>query len=141
MKWRAGVDAALAPLGLTHAQYTVLASLRGITRSGQPPSQRKLADHTGLDPIYISKLVRRLESAGLLERAPDPDDSRAVTLTITDEGRRVIDQAIGIVRQLQEHLTAPLGGTESHRMQELMSDLERLIAAPVTPNDQKGTTP
>jgi DNA-binding MarR family transcriptional regulator len=141
MKWRASVDAALAPLGLTHAQYTVLASLRGITQSGQSPSQRKLADHTGLDPIYISKLVRRLESAGLIKRAADPNDSRAVTLTITEEGRRVIDHAIDIVHRLQEHLTAPLGGTGSRRMQALMKDLELLIAAPVATTDQKGTSP
>jgi DNA-binding MarR family transcriptional regulator len=145
MKWRASVDAAVAPLGLTHAQYTVLASLRGITQSGQSPSQRQLADYTGLDPIYISKLVRRLESAGLIERAPDPDDSRAVTLTITVQGARVVDHAIGIVRQLQEDLTAPLGGTSSRRMQALMNDLELLITAPSPTtrsqtNDKKGST-
>jgi DNA-binding MarR family transcriptional regulator len=139
MKWRASVDAALAPVGLTHAQYTVLASLRGITRSGLTPSQRKLADHTGLDPIYISKLVRRLESAGLIERAPDPADSRAVTLSITEEGRRVVDRAIAIVHELQEHLTAPLGGMDSRRIQALTKDLELLIAAPVTTDDPKGT--
>ena len=63
MKWRATVDAAVAPLGLTHTQHVVLASLRGLTDSGDQPSQRELADHTGLDPIYISKLARRLDAA------------------------------------------------------------------------------
>jgi MarR family transcriptional regulator, organic hydroperoxide resistance regulator len=70
MKWRAAVDAAVAPLGLTHAQYSVLASLRGMTYAGQRPSQRELADHTGLDPIYISKLARALEKSGVVARVP-----------------------------------------------------------------------
>jgi DNA-binding MarR family transcriptional regulator len=50
---------------------------------------RALADHTGLDPIYISKLARALERAGLIERAPDPEDTRAVRLTITKEGTAI----------------------------------------------------
>jgi len=55
MKWRVAVDRALAPLGLTHAQYVLLASLYGMK---QPPTQRELADHTGLEALYVSKLAR-----------------------------------------------------------------------------------
>jgi DNA-binding MarR family transcriptional regulator len=135
MKWRAAVDTAVGPLGLTHAQYSVLASLRGLTRGGGKPSQRELADHTGLDPIYISKLARALEGAGLVARAPDPHDARAVRLTVTAEGRAVIDPAIVIVHDLLEELTAPLGGTGSDRVQSLWRDLQLLIAdPPLTPH-------
>ena len=62
-RWRAAVDRAVAPLGLTHAQYTLLGSLYGLSRSGTRPSQRELADYAGLEPIYVSKLVRALESS------------------------------------------------------------------------------
>jgi hypothetical protein len=37
-KWRAAVDRAVAPLGLTHAQYSLLASLYGLSRSGTAPA-------------------------------------------------------------------------------------------------------
>lgn len=87
-KWRVAVDRALAPLGLTHAQYTLIASLHGVWRSGYHPSQRQLADHTGLEPLYVSKLARALESSGLVRRTPDPADTRAVQLSLTPEGRR-----------------------------------------------------
>jgi MarR family transcriptional regulator, organic hydroperoxide resistance regulator len=113
MKWKTAVDTAVSPLGLTHAQYAVLASLRGMGRAGLRPSQRELADHTGLDPIYISKLVRALEGAGLIERSTDPHDSRAVRLSVTREGEWVIDRAIVVVGRLLEELTAPLGGTSN----------------------------
>ena len=43
MKWRVAVDRALAPLGLTHAQYVLLASLYGMERAGRRPTQRDLA--------------------------------------------------------------------------------------------------
>ena len=139
MKWKTAVDAAVAPLGLTHAQYAVLASLRGMGRSGLRPSQRELADHTGLDPIYISKLVRALEGAGLIERFPDPHDLRAVRLTVTKQGVGVIDRAIVVVGRLLEELTGPLGGTSSETVQAMIADLERLIAVP-QPEVQQGAT-
>jgi MarR family transcriptional regulator, organic hydroperoxide resistance regulator len=133
MKWRAAVDVAVTHLGLTHAQYSVLASLRGLTRTGASPSQRELADHTGLDPIYISKLARALEAAGLVERIPDAHDARAVCLTVTPEGIRIIDRAVLIVRDLLEELTAPLGGAGSSRTRALMHDLQLLIAEQPNP--------
>ena len=113
MRWRVALDRAVAPLGLTQAQYTVLASLRGLTAAGEHPSQRRLADFTGLEAIYVSKLVAALERTGLVERQRDPADARAVQLSLTDRGVEVVDEAVRIVRSLHVELTAPLGGPES----------------------------
>lgn len=74
MKWRVAVDRAVAPLGLTHAQYSLVASLYGMDREGLRPSQRRLADHTGLEALYVSKLARALEAAGVVDRTRDPAD-------------------------------------------------------------------
>ena len=136
MKWRAAVDRAVGPLGLTHAQYSLLASLRGLSRQGQTPSQRQLADFTGLDPIYVSKLARALEAGGLVERTPDPNDTRAVRLALTAEGVTVVDRAIAVVHDLLEELTAPLGGTTGNRTRALMRDLQALLAVPNPPTDR-----
>ena len=130
MKWRVAVDRAVAPLGLTHAQYSLLASLYGMTRDGQQPSQRQLADHIGLEPIYVSKLARALEGAGLVERAGNPRDTRAVQLALTPDGVDVVKQAIVIVGALQERLTAPLGGTRSKSTRALVNTLTALLAVP-----------
>jgi DNA-binding MarR family transcriptional regulator len=136
MKWRAAVDRAVAPLGLTHAQYSLLASLRGLGRDGQAPSQRQLADYTGLDPIYVSKLIRTLERSGLVDRTTDPVDARAIRLALTSDGLAVVDQAIAIVHDLLEHLTAPLGGTTGKRTRSMMRDLQALLAVPSPPNER-----
>src|SRR5690242_4448612 len=115
MKWRVAVDRAVAPLGLTHAQYSLMASLYGMQRSGERPSQRRLADHTGLEPLYVSKLARALETAGLLERTRDPRDPRAVQLALTEQGHEVTGRAIKVVQGLLQQLTAPLGGLDGPR--------------------------
>ena len=131
MKWRVAVDRAVAPLGLTHAQYSLVASLYGMQRSGERPSQRRLADVTGLEPLYVSKLARALETAGLIERTRDPKDPRAVQLTLTEQGREVTGRAIKVVQGLLQQLLAPLGGLDGPRAREFTRDLATLLDAPL----------
>ncbi|HZO65205.1 MAG: MarR family winged helix-turn-helix transcriptional regulator [Kribbellaceae bacterium] len=135
-KWRTAVDRAVAPLGLTHAQYSLLASLYGLTRTGPHPSQRELADFSGLEPIFVSKLVRALEGAGLVKRTEHPDDSRARQLALTEDGHAVVREAIGVVHALQDELVAPIGGSGSRRHQEFVRTLRTLLDAPHEPEQE-----
>jgi DNA-binding MarR family transcriptional regulator len=126
-KWRAAVDRAVAPLGLTHAQYSLLASLYAHSRGGARPSQRELADFTGLEPIFVSKLARALEQRGLLLRTVHPADSRAVQLALTDRGTDVVLRAVAIVRDLHDRLSEPIGGPAGRRGRELSATLQALL--------------
>lgn len=130
-RWRVAVDRAVAPLGLTHAQYSLLSSVYGMHRAGRRPSQRELADHTGMEALYVSKLARVLEEAGLLERARDPADTRAVRLALTDRGQEVVGRAMAVVRQLLDRLLAPLGGLDGRRTQAFVRDLRVLLDTPL----------
>jgi DNA-binding MarR family transcriptional regulator len=131
MKWRVAVDRALAPLGLTHAQYVILASLYGMERAGRRPTQRELADYTGLEPLYTSKLARALDAEGLIRRDPDPVDTRAVRLALTERGIEVVRPAITEVSKLLDRLMAPLGGRGDQRAKALARDLATLLEAPL----------
>ncbi len=130
-RWRVAVDRALAPLGLTHAQYVVLGSLSAILSTGHQPTQRELAGHTGLEPLYVSKLARTLDAAGIVARAGDPADSRAVRLSLTPRGRAVVDEAVAVVAGLLDRQLAPLGGLDSDRTRAFARDLHLLLDAPL----------
>ncbi|EOD65638.1 MarR family transcriptional regulator [Amycolatopsis vancoresmycina DSM 44592] len=125
------VDRALAPLGLTHAQYVFLSSLAGLERAGQRPSQRELADHTGLEALYVSKLARALDTDGLVERTRDPADTRTVRLGLTARGREVVEPAIATVAELLDRLLAPLGGRDGDRTAALARELTLLLDTPL----------
>ena len=128
LRWRAALDRALAPLGITASQYAVLASLHGLSRAGARPSQRELADFSGLGPMYVSKLVRALEQAGLLRRATSAADPRAVELTLTERGAEVVRAGAATVRALEDERLAPLGGRDGERsvvLRELLLALLR----------------
>ncbi|MEU1185506.1 MarR family transcriptional regulator [Streptomyces sp. NPDC005820] len=138
-KWRVAVDRATAPLGLTHAQYSLVSSLYGMQRAGERPSQRRLADHTGLEPLYVSKLARALESAGLIERTRDPRDPRAVQLALTERGEEVTLQAVKVVQGLLERLLEPLGGLDGERTRAFSEELAVLLDVPLGPAPEDTT--
>lgn len=123
MKWRTAVDRALDPLGLTHAQYVVLASLLALDR----PSQRELADHTGLEALYVSKLARSLEASGFISRTRDSADTRTVRLALTPRGLSTVEPAVALVSSLLDRLLAPLGDRTAAFSRELVD----LLAVPL----------
>ena len=47
---------------------------------------KELADEVVLSPTAMSRFVDRVEAAGYVRRRPDPDDRRALQVTLTDEG-------------------------------------------------------
>jgi DNA-binding MarR family transcriptional regulator len=127
LKWRAAVDRALAPLELTHAEYALLGSLARLSQGGGRPSQRELADFSGLEPMYVSKLARTLEEDGLLAREANLDDPRAFCLSLTEKGRAMLDASFAKVYELHNRLMAPLGEPGDGRRAEFKATLETLL--------------
>ena len=132
MRWRAAVDRALAPLGLIQARCAVLAPLYRRSPGGAQPSQRELADLTGLDPVYVSKLVRTLERGGFVTRSVKAADPRAFELALTAHGAAAVQEGLKAVYDLRGRLTRPAGGNDGTRTAELAEMLRELLDAPET---------
>jgi DNA-binding MarR family transcriptional regulator len=66
-----------------------------------------LASHLGVTAPTASTLADRLVQQGLVARAPDPDERRRVTLTLTDAGAQRFHQARLATRA---QIAAMLGG-------------------------------
>jgi DNA-binding MarR family transcriptional regulator len=98
LRWQRAMAGALRPIGLTHVQFVLLASAWWLTRvAGEKPSQRRLAEHAATDPMMTSQVLRALESRGLVTRAADPHDSRALRLAVTEVGARLAVEAVRVV--------------------------------------------
>jgi DNA-binding MarR family transcriptional regulator len=105
--WQASIRAALKPLGLTHVQFVLLASLTWLDDG--PVTQRRLADHAATDPMMTSQVLRALEEHGLVVRAAHPDDGRARALSVTPEGRMLADRAVAVVEACDREFFGRLG--------------------------------
>ncbi|MEV0580725.1 MULTISPECIES: MarR family winged helix-turn-helix transcriptional regulator [unclassified Streptomyces] len=74
---------------LTAPEADLLIPLRYAT---EPAIARRLADNMGMSRAGVSKTLAKLEKRGHIERTPNPADRRAALVTITDSGKRAIDQ-------------------------------------------------
>lgn len=108
--WQAAQRAALAPLGLTHVQFVLLAALtwRGHTEPAGC-TQQQLAGFAHTDPMMTSQVLRVLESRGLVTRAAHPTDGRARLLAVTDPGRETANRAVVVVEDCDRRFFADLG--------------------------------
>lgn len=118
-------DRVLNEFGLSVADFDVMATLR------------RRADSTGLKAKQLqasvmitsggmTKRLDRLESAGLIARHPDPDDRRGVLITLTSEGRGVIDDALPALLNAEARMVEEALGTARDR-QRLAGLLRHLL--------------
>jgi DNA-binding MarR family transcriptional regulator len=104
------IVAALRPLGLTHVQFVLLASVWWLASvAKEEPTQRRVAEHAGTDPMMTSQVLRALEARRLITRDPDPDDSRARRLGITPGGAALARRAVAVVEAADSAFFAAAG--------------------------------
>ncbi|NVM96692.1 MarR family winged helix-turn-helix transcriptional regulator [Arthrobacter wenxiniae] len=110
----------LQELGLTYPQYLVMLLLW--ERDGA--SVRELGEELQLDSGTLSPLLKRLESAGLLERRRAPDDERRVAVHLTARGAALREQAARVPAQI-----AAAAGLTRAEVEQLNSTLARYTDA------------
>jgi DNA-binding MarR family transcriptional regulator len=74
-----------APLGITPGQARALSVLR---RHGELRLSG-LSHHLRIAPRSATEVIDALEAADLVRRSPDPDDRRAVLVTLTEAGEKL----------------------------------------------------
>ena len=103
-------------LGLTRAQWRVLAQLR--RREGI--NQRDLAEILEIESITLVRHIDRLEAKGWVERRRDPSDRRAWRLHLNDQVQPILDK----MREFSEQTRAEaLAGISEKDSEELIDRL------------------
>jgi DNA-binding MarR family transcriptional regulator len=109
--------------GLEPGWHDVLATLR---RSG-PPYRLRPSEFSGalmLTSSGTTKRLDRLEQAGLITRAPDPDDRRGTQIELTPAGRRLIDAVTAAHLDNERDLLGSLTEAEQRKLADLLRKLQ-----------------
>ena len=113
---RGHVGALLAEHGLHVGQEMVLVELwhdDGL-RGGE------LALRLGVEPPTVTKMLRRLEGCGLIERRPDPTDARSFRVYLTESGRALEGPVARCWMQAEETAFAGLSSGERQTFRNLL---------------------
>lgn len=112
-------DAALAPLGINIAQYSLL---RKIQRR-QPISLTELGHVSELDRSTISRNVQVLERMGLVATGRGREDLRESVVRLTDPGTALLGRAAPIWSECQQGIEARLGPAAVAALQDILDAL------------------
>src|SRR3954451_20558556 len=88
---------------------------------------RSLRARLGLDSGYLSRLLRSLESAGLVTVEPGKTDRRVFTARLTRAGSGERDLLDSRSDELAESFLRPLTESQRDRLLRAMGDVERLL--------------
>ena len=111
----------LKPAGITLAQYNVLRILRGAEPDGL--CRNALRDRLLTRMPDVTRLLDRMEEAGLVTRARDDDDRRLVTTRITARGRHVVGDLDAEVAREHRRRLGHLGGDRLRQLSELLTQV------------------
>ena len=118
------VDEALRPFGLTFARYESLALLY-FSRSQSLPLG-KIGDRLMVHPASVTNAINQLERDGLVRRVHHQTDRRKVLAELTDEGRRVVEEATAAVTGTRFGLSEFRQG-EADELTELLVQLRARV--------------
>lgn len=103
----------------------------------------ELARDLGLDPAYLSRILKRFAAEGWLERTRSPRDGRALSLRLTEKGRAVFAPLDEASRGQAAAVLARLGPAEQARLVAALGCAQALLsgevpAAPVIRDHRPG---
>jgi DNA-binding MarR family transcriptional regulator len=113
------------PSGLS---LTAAATLATLERSG-PCRLTSLAAQEGVTQPAMTQLIGRLQESGLVDRAADPGDGRAVQVSLTDEGRAMLAKRRAVRAERLAEILARLSPQEQAALGAALPAMDALANA------------
>jgi MarR family transcriptional regulator, organic hydroperoxide resistance regulator len=113
---RAYVDSLLAEHGLHVGQEMVLLELW----QEDGLRARELAVRLGVEPPTVTKMLRRLEGCGYVERSQDPADARSFRIYLTQKGRGLEEPVARCWAQTEQTALAELSVGDRRTFRKLL---------------------
>ena len=114
-----GIERTLKPYGISATQYNVLRILRGAGASGL--CRNDIRDRLVTRMPDVSRLLDRMEEAGLVERERDTADRRLVTTRLSPRGMTLVQELDGPVAAEHQRQLGHLNEEELRTLVRLLT--------------------
>ena len=114
-----GVEDLLKPHGISATQYNVLRILRGAGQGGL--CRNELRDRMLTRMPDMTRLLDRMEEAGLVKRSREQDDRRMVLTQITARGRELLGELDRPMTQLHREQLSRLSDEQLRSLIDLLT--------------------
>ena len=103
------LERALAPLDVTHLQFTILALVAWMGRSAAPATQADLSRFGDIHPMQVSNVLKALEGKAMVHRTPAGGHALAKHVRVTAAGLDTLRAAMPLAREVQLKLFGEAG--------------------------------
>lgn len=128
---RKAFDQFMKPLGITRAQWWVIAHLS--RQDGM--MQTQLADILEVGKASLGNLIDRLESAGWVKRGADPMDKRAKRVYLARNSQQLLDKMSANERAFNEQVLRDLSDEDRDTLVRLLSVIKQSLPVMDMGND------
>jgi DNA-binding MarR family transcriptional regulator/N-acetylglutamate synthase-like GNAT family acetyltransferase len=90
-------------------------------------SATALSDELGLDPGYVSRLLRRLHEEGIVDKRSSPDDGRVTLLSLSERGEETFAKLNAASQTQVEGMLGALSDADQRQLVQAMGAIERLL--------------
>lgn len=123
--WQREIKKALLSYNITHSQFVLLASIHWLTLHHQEVTQIVLSAHTKIDPMTTSTVLRTLQQKGLVSRQEHVTDTRAKTVVLSNEGKKLVKKAVVAVEKFDNEFFSVLGVQTKNFNKHLLDLLQK----------------
>ncbi len=92
----------------------------------------ELADRLGVEPPTVTRMIRRMESCGFVERRPDPTDARSFRAYLTEKGRALEEPVARIWEEIEEKTLLGISPEEKLTLRRLLARIRENLGAAST---------
>jgi DNA-binding MarR family transcriptional regulator len=108
---------------LNETDMKALRYLVAAKNDGRVVTPGLLAEHLRISSASTTKLLDRLAAAGHVERAPHPNDRRALVVTITQDTHRQVRDTVGHMHARRFQVAAALSSAERETVAQFLNAL------------------
>lgn len=110
----------LSDVGITEQQWRVLRVLH----EGGSQEPTRIADRACLLLPSLTRILQKLSEKGLIERAPDRVDRRKQVISITEQGKALIEENLTTSIEIMESIKARMGAQNYEALLDLLNQLD-----------------
>jgi DNA-binding MarR family transcriptional regulator len=125
--YASSIRAELHSIGIDDLPRNGAFILAGIDTTGGP--RQDLPSDLGVTKQAVSQLVETLVNRGYLERGPDPDDRRRITLALTERGKQVMGAVLRGVEAVDVQLRERVSPEQIEAMRSALFALSEIKSA------------
>ena len=123
MVWQRQIKKALEVYDISNAQFVIMATLLWFEAHGYDTTQILIVNWSKLDKMTVSKSLKKLVVMGLVNRIEHETDTRAKSVSLTDNGKKLVHKLVPIIEGIDGRFFSKVPDFEQKNLIKILSRL------------------